>query len=264
MFKVFSVFFRYFLIFLIVFVWVRFYVNKLPLAILYTTLIAIIIEVCLNYILSKMLKKRDLKSKEKEKREKMFYSLIIKKEEDVMSFFSKLFEEKYEIKKHKNFLKMTDEKGEIIFVPCFKLDPLMRQNIVDFMKKIDKNKKVIFSCYVSEKGCREFVKQYGENEIIILEKDETYEKIFEKYNIFPEISEKVEIKQKKDFKKLLEIAFSRDKTKGYFFSSIVVLFSTLIVRFNVYYAIMSTVLLVFALISFVIPMYRKKTPDEIV
>lgn len=265
MFRFFNVFFRYLLIFLAVFVWIRFFVSNLTLALLYTSLIAIIIEVLINFLLSRKLAKKTLKKNECLKIEKYFQSLILSSKKEVVDFFYSLAKKRFQAKKLSSFVSVIHDEGSTILFPIFKYSLLEKQDIVEIISKTKdlKKKKVVVCCYEANKKACEFAKKFSEFDILVLEKEDVYLKLFVEYDCFPNVSQEVVVSKKTDWKTFLDIVFSRDKTKGYFFSSLVVLFSSLIVRQSVYYVVMSSILLALALVSFILPLYRKKIPEQI-
>lgn len=98
---------------------------------------------------------------------------------------------------------------------------------------------------------------------IILNKYETYEKLMKKYNVFPSeifnFNEKTNLK----FKNFLEISLNKKRASGYIFASIVLLISSFFVKVTIYYLIMSSILLLLSIFSFINPFYNKKLPETI-
>ena len=57
------------------------------------------------------------------------------------------------------------------------------------------------------------------------------------------------INKKYSFKDYLSIAFDRNKTKGYLTCGLILIFSSLFVPYNIYYVVMGTLSMIFALVS---------------
>ena len=126
-----------------------------------------------------------------------------------------------------------------------------------FKKPINK---LVILCNDYDKVLPGFVKNFNQ-EIIILDKYQTYLSLYKEYDYYPAIIERQ--KTKNSYKQYLAVAFNRSKTKGYLFAAVILVLSSFFVKFNIYYYIISSLLLIFALISFINPIYNKKIIKEL-
>ena len=246
---IFHSFFKLFLIFLFVFVWTRYFVRDLLLSIVISATITFVLDLLSRFFFKKQHEKASLKIKEKQEAEDMFCSLCI--ERSPLLFFEKLFSDKQNLKTHKSFLSFTEDNKKTVFAFVDNLLPLSTNNLAQVIKQVKKEKpdKIIISSGEFSKECYSFINIY-DSTIVLLDKQQTYHDLYKAKNIFPKITI---LKKKKDtlsFRQLLEFSFNRSRCKSYLISSIALLFCSLFVRTTLYYSIVTSILILFAIISF--------------
>ncbi len=256
--------FKIFIIFLLVFVWARYFIRSLWWSILASTLITLAIDFSTRLVFRKKNNKANLKLKEKEAAENIFLSLVTNNQ--YMEFFHKLVKSKYPSteKKEKYILINHSEKVKSVLFPLLKFSPLNVDDLTEIISTIkDENvKKVVIATGEIDKNALVFAKNF-DYEIVILDKFETYKHLYKLYEIYPEISMQYKKSQKLNFKDLVAFSFNKSRAKGYLFSAFVLLLSSVFVRSNLYYLIMASLLLIFALISYANPYYNTLHQEEI-
>ena len=251
---------RFFLIFLLVFIWAKFFTKDYVISLILSIMISLLAEIVLKIITKKTTIKKDLKLKEKENAENMFLTLATGK--SAILFFKKLASKRHLIKANKKYITVVHEDKNVILYPFFNLSPLSPNDINNIVQSIKNEtyKKVVISCGEISKDCINFVKIFNE-EIVLLDKYETYKQLYKEYDCFPEITASYKKDKKATLKELACYSFNRSRTKGYLFSAIVLIFSSFFVRLNLYYCIISSLMVIFALISFLNPFEKhKKAP----
>lgn len=183
-----------------------------------------------------------------------------------MEFFYKLVKSKYPsiAKKEKYILINHSEKVKSVLYPFMQFSKLNIDNLTNILSNLKETeiKKVVITCNEADKTTLAFAKNF-DYEIVILDKFETYKHLYEVYEIYPEISMHYKKAQKLSIKDLIAYSFNRSRTKGYLFSAVILLLSSMFVRANLYYAIISSTLLIFALISYANPFYNNICEEEI-
>ena len=91
----------------------------------------------------------------------------------------------------------------------------------------------------------------------------TYFKLLKVYDFYPEKVIELKQSQKITINDLLAYSLNKKRTKGYFLASCIMLFSSFLVKYNLYYIIFSTLLLILSLISFINPKFNKKISENI-
>ncbi len=252
------------LIFLIAFIWLRFFLHKLWLSFTLALAITCLTELAIYIFKKKNNNKMNLKLKEREDAENMFFSLISMT--NGIEFFENLAKTRHNnVLRKKDYLIVTNnEKERILLYPFLKLDALTPQDIVNIQKNSLKEniQKIIIACYDYTKDCPLFIKNF-DNNILLLNKDESYALLFKEYQFFPEITNKYKKTSNLSLKDLIAYSFNRSRTKGYVFSAIILFITSFFVRVNVYYCVIATILLLFALVSYVNPKYNKKADCEL-
>lgn len=250
--------FRIFLIFFLTFIWVRYFVYSLFLSLIISAVITIVIDLVLRLLTKKKNKVNNLKIKEKEDAENMFLSLATDK--NALDFYLQLAQKEcIASQKKKEYITLENFNNKILLYPFLSLNPLSPEDILQTIKygKVENAQKIVITCGEISKDALTFVKSVEEN-IVLLDKFSTYNSLYKHYNMFPNITTTYKKNGKLAFKELLAYSFNKSRTKGYFFSAIILFLSTLFIRYNIYYCIMASILVLFALISYFNPYFNIK------
>lgn len=249
------------LIFLFTFIWTRYFIRQLWLALVISMVLTLIIDLSTRLISSKLNKKRSLKAEEKEEAENMFLNLCLSKNN--LEFFYNLLSSRKDCVKKKDFIICKSEFGEIIVFPYMKFDRLSLDAIAKIYSKVSSinPQKIIIPCGELDKESLSF-SQNLPIEIIPLDKYQTYDQLYRQFNCFPEITIKYKKDKKANFKELLYYSFNKQRTLGYLFAATILLISSIFVRRNIYYCVVGSLLVLFALISFTNPFFNTKTEEK--
>lgn len=258
---------KFVLLFLLSFVWIRYFLRRnLALAVLTTLFVSLSIYLILFFINRKKISKTGLKLKEKEDAENMFLSLSC--DAKPMDFFYKLASKKHkDITKHKNFLVInhTEEKVKTILWFDSSFEGLNIPRFMDIYQKIKKEKatKIVISCkQITDKQLSTFCLNF-EEKFVILDEYETYQRLYKFYDIFPEITRVYKKEKRLAFKDFVAYSFNKKRTKGYLFSAFILILSSLFIRTTIYYCIIASILVIFALISQFNPYFNVKGENEV-
>ena len=111
----------------------------------------------------------------------------------------------------------------------------------------------VFDIICSQASANLNTKIFINQEIHIITKSTLYDKFFKKYNVFPESDHINKSITKFSFKEIIKSFFSPQKSKGYFFCGFVLIFSSIILPFHIYYLVFGSLLLIFSLICKILP-----------
>lgn len=253
-------------LFLLFFIWLRFLIRKnFVLVIVLSALLSVAIYLLFFFLRRRKKAKVGLKLKEKEDAENMFLSLAC--EENYMDFFEKLSLTKHKnVEKHKKYLTITHpEHVKTVLWADFSFDGLTSNKLLEIYKQVKKEKatKIVILCKeVSDKKVFTLLGSFKEK-IEIFDQYQTYEKLYKYYNVFPEISKKYPSEKKLVLKDFFAYSFNKKRTKGYLFSALVLILSSLFLRTTIYYCIVASILVVFAIISQFNPRFNRKDNPEI-
>lgn len=255
---------KFFLLFLLFYVWIRYFVRNLALSLIASISVSAIVYFIISFFSRKKKTKAGLKLKEKEDAENMFLSLAC--ENNPIDFFEDLARKKHEnITKHKTYLVITHpEKVKTILYINLSFESLNIAKFMDIYAKVKKEKatKIVITCFQVEKTVLSFVSSFKEK-FLFLDQYDTYQRLYKFYDTFPEITKRYSTAKKLVFKDFLAIAFNKKKTKGYLFSAFILILSSLFIPATIYYCIIASLLVVFALISQFNPYFNIQSSPEI-
>jgi hypothetical protein len=236
-----------FAVFLILFAWTRFLTKNIVSAIA----ISVIILLVANFVKTVLKKSSATKKKKVNAKtaevENAFVNIFASSEEENAQLFLNIFNHFRESKLKENDIIFDDK------VVCFDFD----ERVAPIEKALKKiliatklgQKKIMFLCYSFDAKDKIFVENLKDFEVKVVQKDEIYEKLFVPSQIFPKKSVEVKAGGKIKFKQLVKMSFGREKAKKYFLSGLLVFFCSLIVKNNLFYVFMSSIMFCFALFS---------------
>lgn len=247
---IFQIILKYCLLFVFFFIWTRYFVKKLWLAILISLFATIIADLLSRLFFRKKNTITSLKLKQQEEAENIFLSL--NSNSCPINFFEKLAKIKHpSVTKHKKFISINhNEKSKTILYPFLFFKPLSPDDLTSILNETKSvaPTKLVITCGEASKETYVFAKNFNIN-IVILNKFETYKRLYKEYDCFPEITVTYKKDKKLAFKDLLAYSFNKNRTKGYFLSALVIFLASFLVRANLYYCIMASLLILFAFFS---------------
>lgn len=257
---------KFLLIFLFLFIWLRYLTKRFLSSLIFSLILSSVIFLFLKLIKTKRHKVLDLKIKEKEDSENMFISLCL--QDDPMKFFEHLAKTKHEnVTTKKEYLIINNpEKVKTILYPDLTMSGMTIPHFMEIYSKIKKEKatKIVICCKeISDKMVFSFAENFKEK-FLILDQYETYKNLYKFYGVYPEITNKKASGKKMIIKDFLAFSFNKKRTKGYLFSALVLIISGLFIPTTIYYCIVASILVVFALISQFNPVYNQSKSEEII
>ena len=234
-------------LFLIFFAWTKFIFKKNLIALILTFSIIIAINISKsikNYVKSNKRKNQELKKKDIEN---CMLSLLAQSDKENLDFFSKVFSFKKIKYKKKNFLLFENHEAV-----CFDFSQKLLSSEtclkhIHYAIKQGINKLGIL-CYNISPQDKLFFENLSNIQIKIYEKIDIYACFLSRYGIFPKKILEIKSTQKLKFKQIINISLDRKKSKAYFLSGVLIFFCSLIVRYNIYYVIMSSILFFMAIL----------------
>ena len=169
-------------------------------------------------------------------------------QDKVIDFFYCLVSTKHKATKQDNYVEVLNEQ-KVILYPYFKIQELSCDRLIEIYNSIDKTdvKKIIIVCNKYETNINSCITNFP-CKTTILDYKQTYSLLLKPYEFYPEIIIKQKTKTKSNFKQIILSAFNKKKTKGYVVSALFMLFASFFVMYKIYYLIVASILLVFAII----------------
>ena len=187
-----------------------------------------------------------LKIKEEQEARSMFDNLIQNKNYD---FFFQLAKTRHKnVKKNRICTIIENEEGKIMIYPYLKMKALDKDCALSIYISANKQKiaKVVICAQTIEKDVENFCKNLS-IDIVLLDQYDCYQYLFKEYDFFPQQTHTPSSSSK--HKQIFGYAFNRSRTKGYAISAMLLLAISFFIRQNLYYCIVATILLLFALLS---------------
>lgn len=257
---------KFCLLFLISFVWLRYFTRKFVMSIILAVLISAFISLAIFLFKRSKTKKVGLKLKEKEDAENIFFSLACKN--NPIDDFVKMASKRHKnIVKHKNYIVINETENHTKTLLWLDLSfaGLTEARFMEIYNKIKSEKagKIIICCKeISDKNLSVFCNNFKEK-FLLLNQYDTYEKLYKEYEYFPEITIEYSKEKKMMFKDFLAYSFNKKRTKGYLFSAFILVLASLFVRASLYYCIIASLLVVFAILSQFNPYFNVKNNTQI-
>lgn len=260
--KIISKIFRLFLIFIISLIWCRYFIENLALALALTIIFTLILDTLITLIFYNKNKKLNLKNSEIEKAQNYCNKFIFSNSSYTINFFYNLVTKRYKAKKFSKYIIIEHKESKVMLFPFYKYEDFNIQDLIltyNTAKKLNMAKLVVCTNTINNNVLKVIEKL--DIKIIVLDKFQTYEKLFKEYNYYPQ--EFIIKNTKNTFKYLMEYSLNKKRTKGYFIASLILLFSSFIVKYNIYYLISSSLLLILSLFSFINPKFNKVNTENI-
>ncbi|MEG1500170.1 MAG: hypothetical protein RR400_03815 [Clostridia bacterium] len=240
-------------------------VKDLKIAILLSVIVTIILNCIIKFLLNKKAGKRESSRQIEEKINEYAMSFLFNDDSSNVDFFFNLAKEKHDATKKSHYVIIQNKKSKIVLYPFFSYNKFSSDDLILAFNQTKKDNptRLIICTNEIDADAMKLKDKLQQLEIVILDKYDTYYKLLKEYDFYPK--NKVDIKKdnKKSFKDFLGLALNKKRTKGYFIASLILLISSFIVRYNIYYVIMSSLLLVLALISFLNPKFNKQLPTQL-
>lgn len=261
--QIISIIIRVSLIFLLYFTWTRYYIKSLIWSLILSSVLTLITDWLLTNFSKRKDLKKSLKKEELARAEGYCNNFIFNNKSEAVNFYYKLFN-KFSPVKRADYIFFEKENQKIVLFPFYKFNKLVVADLVFIYNKIKniESDKVILCI----NGVNEPIRKIAMKlpiEFIILDKYETYEQLMKKFDFYPEKSFNFDDNPKFTFKNILEISLNKKKARGYIFASIILFISSFFVKITVYYLIISSILLLLSIFSYINPIFNKTKSDTI-
>lgn len=250
-------------VFLICFIWARYFLHNQTLSILLCAVVTFCI-VGLFYFVrrKKVLKNLVGKTDLEEAHNIATHFLLCTKPETIKEFYNIL--SKTNIVKIKGDMLLTEK---VAIRPLYNSTEITDKDVLDSFAKIKNTsiEKLIICCQSANAKAREIANIISDKKIVIYTEYDAYKNIFKPVGFKVESPKKPEkLKTKQRFLKYGQIALNKTRTKSYLMVSVILLFSSFVLRYNVYYLIVSTITVCLALYSHFNTKFNTKNTEQII
>lgn len=245
---------------LIIFVWLQFFIKN----VLISLTLSILISLAIIYVTHRINQKKHTRYLNTESRntELLKFKLAIQTlpNTKLISLIKKLIPSKY-ITKTVNGDIFAEKDGCTHILTTILNDKLSEQKLLETIKDKQSDHLTIF-CLSFNNEIISICKMFKNKHINLINLEQLYE-IFTQNNISIDTSNIDISKHKITLIEILKNIVSRNKSKGYFISGIVLLFTSLIIPYKLYYVVFSSILFILSIICRVRPHNKSATKSII-
>lgn len=263
--KIIDFLFKNTLIFFIIFVWLRFYLQSLYFAVFLSVLFTLLIGIFFIVKNEKNFNKQMLSKKQTDLLNSYSNELMFNSFNANLNFFKNVINSKKDVKISKNFVFLHENGVKIGIFPFFFKRILTIDDLLNIYVKAKNEQinKLIVVCKQYPQEAENYAKQIGNMNIVLLNQQATYLHLFEPFNYYPKITHKLIEENKVTFKQILNNAFNKKRVKAYLFAGVILMLSSFIISYNLYYIIFSSLCFLLALFSYLNPMFNKHTKQDL-
>lgn len=236
------------LLFILNLIWCLYFISS-PILALIVSVIASFFQILLYRLISRKHRhKNSVKLQELKHMQQIRDTFIYMPNNQVVNFFLKLAKSRHTASISKNLVLIGQEQKVALF-PLFKMDSIGADKIIEIYNDSIKTnvKKVVILCNTYDLSVLNVIKNFR-IPTLVLDYKQTYSSLLKEYNFYPEITVKESTEIRVGFKQILLLAFDKKKTRGYVISALFIAFSSMFVKYKVYYLIVATCLLIMAIL----------------
>ena len=253
--KLFDFLFGVSFLFLISFVWIRYFFENIWLTLFLSSLLTFLIVAVFHASQKYFLNKKNMTEKDIQNASDIATNFLLLKKNETLKIFEKKLSVKYNIKIKSDFLIVNKN----ILRPVYSASIITSKEVLEtYTKTKEENfEKLIIVCKKANIDARETTQLFTNIKCIILEEFEAYESIFKLLN-FDIIPVKKTKKERKKLADYLSLALNKQRTKNYLMISVFMLFSSFVLRYNIYYIVFASITTLLGLYSYFNKRFNQK------
>lgn len=252
------------LIFLLYFIWLRYFLHSLLWAVAIAITLTLTTDFLMQHIIKKKSVKKNLKKEELARAEGYANHFVFSDKKESLAFYFDLLSKNFQPVKRSDFIAFAKGEESCILYPFYKFNTLSVEDVILIFNKVKNTKadEILLCVNLVDENVKKIISKLP-IKFVVLDKYETYEKLMKKFDTFPNSLFNFETNPKMTFKGFLAYSLNRKKAGGYIFASFILLISSLFVKVTVYYLIMSSILLVLSIFSYTNTIFNKKLPENV-
>ncbi len=245
------------------FIWINYYNRQFSSSLIFALILTTSLEAIIQLYTSHKNHKLQLSKTEEQKLVNVANQLTYGTTSLVFNYYANLLKTKYCSQKYSDCIVVINDH-KICVIPMHKPSSINSSD-VNYAYKIALNHKCTHAIILTnsiDTEAQKLIKSITSVTIDTLDIYEVYNTLIKPYGAEPNFN--VNISTPKTSKQdLLNIAFNRKRTKSYLLSGFVLIFASLFTPYNIYYVVMSSLLLGCALFSYFNTPYNKPTKKDL-
>lgn len=235
-------------VFLIIFSWINFYILSLWTTFVLSLIFSFAVLFIIFYIFSKKQEKLKLNKKTIEEINQSFLDFKLLSKNDKINLINSILLKEHSTQISNDYIIYLKENKKHLVYLNTKISSITQDDLFNILEDVSQYNFDVLDviCHKSEKGINKTIlKNIAIN---FIDKELLYLNYFQKYQIFPKNDKINKEIFKPKFKDFLSNFISQEKSKGYFISGLVLLFSSILLPFNTYFIVFGSVLMMFAIV----------------
>lgn len=237
-------------IFFIVFAWVQFFVRQLFLSCFITLILVCALIFFMRWLKTKQRLAYQLKQTENAEFIKFKLTIQTMPNSQLIRYIKKLIPSAYSPKSLNGDIYFTKNSYTHIFTFCY--NQLLDESTILNLIKTKKTTNLTIFCSSFNNSATQIASAFKNIKIGIITIEQLYQ-IFKQNNIKIDLSNIDLSKAKVSLKGIVKNSLSRSHAKGYFISGLILLLTSLIVPFKIYYVVFSSALFVLSILCKIKP-----------
>jgi len=233
---------RSFLVFILAYLWLTFYIRNIALVFIIAFCVAMVANYVFMLFTRRKTARKALTLKEHNHMRQITLQLKFMSRTGVRALFRRAFD--------------AMERPMPAIYPLFNKD-VTSADIITILRRTRKN----CTIYIAAERFPAEVVGFAnavDRDVKLLDARAVYENILKPADIFPEVKVELRPRKKLTWRELRDLVFTRTKVRPYIIIGVVILATSFIVRFNIYYIVVATIMFSFALTClFVVPSKRE-------
>ena len=230
--------------FILMFAWVQFFVKSLFLSLFVSVLLTFTLMIVVRVFKSRKYDAQQLILSNNTNLIKFKLAIQTMPTLSLARIIKQLIPTEYNPKISKNTITFVKNGSTYTFVLYYS-NELNENNILEILKTTNCNNIVVF-CSSYGKQVKEISTSFNNISVELISLEQLYE-IFNKNNINISTDNIVLNQPKSTLKQILKRCISREKSKGYFISGLILLISSILVPYKIYYLVFSSILIILSL-----------------
>lgn len=259
-FKIINLFDKLFIsisIFLIIYAWINFYVRNLWTTFFLSLIFSAACVFVLYYFLNKKQEKVELGKKNTDEMNKSFLVFRLTPRKQKMELLYNLLSKEFNTKLDNGILTyIKDEKKHLVIVATH-IERISENDLINLVDEFLDTDVDVIDIICNDVNPNINSKIFVDKKIIFITKQKLYLDYFSKYQIFPDNSKIDTSITKLRFKDILNNMFIPQKAKSYFFCGLILIFSSIILPYHIYYIVFGSLLLIFSILCKILPKLKK-------
>lgn len=244
--------------FLIIYAWLNFYLRDLWTSFILGLIFSFAILFLLFYFINKQKIKKLTTKKEAEEIETNFFVFKLNSKQKKYEILRDILSLEYEVKLTNKMLTYEKNNKKHLVIIATHLDEINTNTLINLVDEFSKIQVDVINIICNSVSNSINKNLFLNKEIEFITKENLYFDYFKKSNIFPDRTN-INLKiNKPTFKNILKNFFTPEKAKSYFLCGFILIFSSIILPFHLYYLIFGSVLLIFAISCKILGKLRNK------